>query len=159
MIFIPGNVPSSKNSKVAATVGKGQNAKTVLLHSKTVKKYLRNLGIQRFSAKTGITGYVTRPNLFKRDVGGYFDDVEYPCVLGFNFVRDSLRKFDFINACQIICDLLAAHGYINDDDMKHLIPMPMMINGSWYSVCKDKPGVWLKIIKGRIDPLMFDQYF
>lgn len=159
MIFIPGNVPSSKNSKVSTTVGKGNNAKTVLLHSKTVKKYLRNLGIQMLSSKTGITEYVTRPNEFKRYIGDYFDGVEYPCVLGFNFVRDSMRKFDFINACQIICDLLAAHTYINDDDTKHLIPMPMMINGAWYSVCKDKPGVWLKIIKGPIDKLMFAQYY
>lgn len=150
MIFIPGNVPSSKNSKVAATVGKGDNAKTVLLHSKTVKKYLSSLGIQRLSAKAGITEYVTRPNLFKYYIGSFFDSVDYPCVLGFNFVRDSMRKFDIINAMQIIQDLIVAHGFLVDDDAGHLVPLPMMINGSYYSICKDRPGVYLEIIKERI---------
>jgi len=155
MIFIPGNVPSSKNSKIATTVGNGESSKTVLLHSKTVKKYLRNLGIQRLSSKTGITGYVTRPNIFKQHIDGFFEGVEYPCVLGFNFVRNSYRKFDFINACQILCDLFVAHGYIEDDDMKHLIPIPMMINGSYYSVCKEKPGVHLAIIEKPIEQINY----
>lgn len=153
MIFVPGNVPSSKNSKVATTVGKGKNTKTVLLNSKTVKSYLQNIGIKRFSSKTGVTGYVTRPNLFKQAVGDYFEDVKYPCVLGFNFVRSSMRIFDIINAMQIICDLLVAHGCIEDDNAKLLIPMPMMVNGSWYSVCKDRPGVYLEIIKCGIPQL------
>ena len=142
MIFIPGNVPSLKNSKQISTVA----GKPVLLYSKTVKKYLQNLGIQRLSSRTGITEYKTRQNLFKQAINGFFDDAPTPCVLGFNFVRDSKRVFDFHNACQIICDLLVAHGDIKDDDIKHLIPVPMMINGSWYSVCRERPGVYLKII-------------
>ena len=147
MIFIPGNVPSSKNSKVSTTIGKGQNSKTVLLNSKTVKNYLRNLGIQNYSSRTGITEYATRPNIFRATVGDYFKDAPKPCVLGINFVRDSQRKFDIINAMQIILDLIVAHGFIDDDNANCLIPVPMKINGSWYSVCKDKPGVYLEIIK------------
>lgn len=144
MIFIPGNVPSSKNSK---QIAKTKDGKPVLLYSKTVKKYLQNLGIQKLSGRTGITEYKTRQNVFKSKINGFFDGVEYPCVLGFNFVRDSLRTFDIINAMQIICDLLVANGCIKDDDIKHLIPVPMKINGSWYSVCRDNPGVYLEIIK------------
>jgi hypothetical protein len=135
-------VPSLKNSKQISTVA----GKPVLLYSKTVKKYLQKLGIQRLSSKTGITGYKTRPNLFKQAINGFFDDAPVPCVLGYNFVRDSLRTFDLNNANQIICDLLVAHGAIKNDDVKNLIPVPMMINGSWYSVCRENPGVYLKII-------------
>ena len=150
MIFVPGNVPSLKNSKQMA---KTKDGKPVLLYSKTVKKYLQNLGIQRLSSKDGIVEYKTRPNVFKTKINGFFDGVEYPCVLGMNFVRDSLRTFDFINAAQIICDLLVAHGFIKDDDIKHLIPVPMQINGTWYSVCRDNPGVYLKIIRDGIKEL------
>lgn len=153
MIFIPGNVPSLKNSKQMATTKDG---KPVLLYSKTVKKYLQNLGIQKFSSRDGITGYKTRENIFKSKIDGFFDGVEYPCVLGVNFVRDSLRTFDLINAMQIIFDLLVAHGCIADDDIKHLIPVPMQVNGSWYSVCRDKPGVYLKIITTQIPQLCVD---
>lgn len=142
MIFLPFNVPSLKNSKQISITGN----KPVLLYSKTVKAYLRKLGIQRLSSKTGITEYKTRPNLFQEAIGDYFEDIPQPLILGLNFVRDTQRKFDFINAAQIVCDLLVAHGFVEDDDMKHLIPMPLSINGSWYSVCKDRPGVWLKKI-------------
>lgn len=149
IIFIPFNVPSLKNSKQISTVA----GKPVLLYSKTVKKYLQNLGIQRLSAKTGVFEYKTRPNIFKQAINGFFDDAPIPCVLAFNFVRDSQRAFDFHNACQIICDLLVAHGAIKDDDIKHLVPVPLMINGSRFSICKDNPGVYLKIIHGRIPQL------
>jgi len=150
MIFLPGNVPSLKNSK---QVAKTKGGKTVLLYSKTVKSYLRNLGIQRLSAKTGITAYATRQNVFKSKINGFFDRVEYPCVLGMHFVRGSRRKFDFINAAQIICDLLVAHGFIVDDDTQHLLPVPMKLNGSWYSVNKNNPGVYMEIIQGDIPEL------
>jgi len=152
LIFIPGNVPSLKNSKQISIRGK----KPVLLYSKTVKNYLRSIGIQRLSAKTGIFEYKTRKNIFREYVGSYFDDAPQPLVLGVNFVRDTQRKFDFINACQVIFDLLVAHGFIPDDDMNHLIPMPMKINGSYYSVCKDRPGVWLKIIRDPIEQLSLE---
>ena len=41
LIFIPGNTPSLKNSKVKTARG--------IFSSTTVKKYLRNLGIQNYS--------------------------------------------------------------------------------------------------------------
>lgn len=143
MIFIPGNVPSSKNSKQIAVVG----GRPTLLYSKTVKKYLQNLGIQRFSSTSGIVGYKTRQNVFKSTLDGFFENAPTPCVLGMNFVRDSLRTFDVINAMQIIADLIVAHGFLPDDDVKNLIPVPMKINGSFYSICRSSPGVYLKIIK------------
>jgi hypothetical protein len=56
MIFIKGNVPSLKNSKI-----KG------IYHPKTVTKYLRSLNIQGYSAsKKTVKEYKdpNRPNLF-----------------------------------------------------------------------------------------------
>lgn len=153
MIFVPGNVPSLKNSKQMA---KTKDGKPVLLYSKTVKKYLQNLGIQLLSSKDGIVEYKTRPNVFKTKINGFFDNPVYPEVIGFNFIRDSMRKFDFHNAVQILADLIVAHGFLRDDDMNSFIPVPMMINGSFYSVCKNNPGVYIKRIKHNINELSFD---
>jgi len=146
MIFIKGNVPSSKNSKKPVTLP-GRNY-TTLVHSDAVKKYLQNIGVKSYSAK-GVEFYATKPNLFKKAVGDYFKDVKYPVIVKFFFVRDSKRKFDFHNAVQIIADLLTAHGYIKDDDMSHFIPVPMRIDGEWYRVDKEGAGVWLKIVEGK----------
>ena len=60
MIFIPGNVPSLKNSKVMTKRG--------IFSSPTVSKYIRTLGIQHFnSRRQEVKGYVDiyRPNIFE----------------------------------------------------------------------------------------------
>ena len=144
MIFIPGNVPSLKNSKIATTIGKGKNKRTILLPSKTVKNYLQKMGIKKYH-KNRVENYAIRPNVFRLSVGDYFNNYPKPAIVGFHFVRDSKRKFDFHNAVQIIADLLVAHSCIEDDNMDYFIPVPMRIDGNWYSVDKEKPGCWLKI--------------
>lgn len=135
MIFIPYNVPSSKNSKV-----KGK------FFSKTVKNYLRKHGIQHFSSSRKVVErYKTIPMTFPIDeIKNLLDGLNYPLILGFHFVRDSRRKFDFHNSCQIISDLLTAFDVIKDDDMDHFLPMPMQINGKWYSIDKENSGVYIE---------------
>lgn len=138
MIFIHGNCPSLKNSKV-----KG------IYHPKTVTKYLRSLNIQKYSAsRREVKGYrdPNKPNLFKQQIGDYFKDIKYPLILGIHPVRDSHRKADFNNINHIISDLLTAHGYIEDDNMDYFFPVPFKINGKFYSIDKHTPGVWLRIL-------------
>ena len=135
MIFIPHNVPSLKNSKIATTHG--------VFHSKTCRRYLQKIGVKKYG-KT-VEDYRTRENLFRKSVGNYFDNREYPIAVGFHFVRDSRRKFDFHNAVQILADLLVAHGFIVDDDMDHFLPCPLYKDRMWYSIDKQNPGVWLEI--------------
>lgn len=156
-IFIPGNVPSLKNSKVA-TGGKamvdnfgnttGWKRGGVFM-SKTCSKYLQGLGVKKYSCSKGtFENYKTRPNLFEKAVGPMKDEFsgrgaligEGPHIIGLFFIRNSKRKFDFINAAQIICDLLTAHGVIEDDNMDCLIPMPINVAGSWYTIDKENPG-------------------
>ncbi|NCU32114.1 MAG: hypothetical protein EOM23_04100 [Candidatus Moranbacteria bacterium] len=143
MIFIAGNVPSLKNGKV-----KG------IYHPKTVTKYLRSLNIQSYSASKGIVkGYKdpNKPNLFIEQIGDYFKDPSYPLIIGTHFVRNSKRRFDVINAQQIIFDLMTAHHYLPDDNANYVIPVSFKINGKWFSIDKENPGVWLK----RLDPKDF----
>lgn len=154
MIFIPYNTPSLKNSKVKTQSG--------IFSSPTVNKYLRKLGIQTFSSsKKTVKGYVDkeRPNLIE-EVRSLFLEMKKgktdPIFIGYHQVRDSKRLFDFSNSIEIVQDLFTAHDFIEDDNVKFVFPIPMGRNGElpnsenirtveWYSVCKECPGVYIKL--------------
>lgn len=142
LIFIPGNVPSSKNSRI--NTDKGSFA------SKTVKSYLNSLGIQSYSSrKKLVKGYVNKPNLIenlREDFLKQTSGKELPLEIGFHFIRNSKRKFDFHNIVQVVLDLLTAHDIIIDDNMDCVIPFALKIDSKFYSVNKENPGVWIKII-------------
>lgn len=135
-IFIPFNVPSLKNSKVATSKG--------VFPSKTVRKYLQNLGVKKYSCSKGtFENYKTRPNLFKKAVAPMKEALanrKPPHVIGLFFIRDSRRKFDLSNAQHIILDLLTAHQVVSDDNADVLISMPVRVCGSWYDIDKENPG-------------------
>lgn len=141
LIFIPFNTPSLKNSKVKTSKG--------IFSSKTVKKYLSNLGIQTYStSKKTVVGYVKRPNLFEQlrpEFEKLLKNQNPPFNVGLHFVRDSKRTFDFNNASQIIADLLVAHNIIEDDNMNYFLPYPLKINNQAYTIDKKNPGVYVKI--------------
>ena len=140
MVFVKGNIPSSKNSKVATSKG--------VFHSKTVAKWLREQGIQHYSvSKKEVTLYKTRPCVFPvKELKELFKDVEYPCEVGLHFVRQTKSRFDLINIAQIIMDLMVAFGIIEDDDISHVVPRNVWINGQPSSVNKTNPGVFILIL-------------
>ena len=143
LIWISGNVPSLKNSKVKTSRG--------IFSSKTVKKYLANLGIQRYSSsRKEVLGYKTRPNIFQEQIVPQIiellENKEPPFEIGFHFVRGTKHKFDFNNANQLIADLIVAHDVLEDDNMDYFIPFALKIDNKFYSVDKTNPGVWIKII-------------
>ena len=135
-VFVPFNTPSLKNSKVYTAKG--------VFPSPSVKKYLQKIGVKKYSVHKGtFENYKTRPNLFEKAVGpmkGFLPTRKTPYEISLFFIRNSKRKFDWINAAQIICDLLTAHGVIQDDNMDYLIPMPIQVAGSWYTVDTERPG-------------------
>lgn len=154
MIWIPGSVPSLKNSKVKTNRG--------IFSSPTVNKYLRSVGIQSFSSRhKTVKGYVdkTRPNQFEL-IREQFEQMkvgkENPLFIGYHQVRKTKALFDFSNSVEIIQDLLTAHDLIEDDNIKFVFPIPMSIDGElptlqnlrttkWYTVDKENPGVYIKI--------------
>lgn len=121
-IFIPGNVPSSKNSK--------QWTGKFLVHSKTVKKYLKGFGYAWNEPAT--------KEVFSEEIEG----LEPPYKIGFYFVRDTRRKFDYINALQLPQDLMVEFGWLEDDNNTILIPVVL---GS--HVDKNNAGVYIKVLK------------
>ena len=140
-IWIPLNVPSLKNSKIKTSRG--------IFPSKTVKQYLTDLGIQKYSAsRKEVVGYKTRPNKFE-ELRDQFEkklkDKTPPFEIGFHFVRKTKRQFDFNNANQILADLMTAHNIIEDDNMDYFIPYAFKIHNKYYSVDKNNPGVYIEI--------------
>lgn len=123
-IFIPGNVASSKNSK--------QWTGTRLIWSKLAREY-------RDSTATLYLMYRLK---FKASCKGK----NKPLLIGFYFVRDSRRKFDFVNICQTAQDLIVRAGWIVDDNMDEMVPVPVQIDGSFYHVDKNHPGVYIMVL-------------
>ena len=124
MIFIKGNTPSSKNSKQFVTL---KNGKTMLLNSKTVQKYI----------KESKGDWLVNKNEFLKMLKGK----EKPYRIELYFIRDSKRRFDYINAAQIIFDLMQEYGYIDDDDSTNIIPV---FKG--FEVDKARAGVIIRVL-------------
>lgn len=124
MIFIQGNTPSSKNSKQFVTF---KNGKTMLLNSKTVQKYI----------KESKGDWILNKNNFKKMI----KDKEKPYKIELYFIRDSKRRFDYINVAQIIFDLMQEYGYIEDDDSQNIIPV---FKG--FEVDKARAGVEIRVL-------------
>lgn len=142
LFFIPFNVPSSKNSRVSTSRGNFRSA--------AVSKYLRLIGIQHYSSKKKeVKGYTRKPNLFKESLKDFSCSKDLPLVLGYHLIRKDKRKFDYHNVVQIIADLLTAHDLIEDDDCENLVIIPYKYKGTYYTVDKDNPGVYLKILNDK----------
>lgn len=124
MIFIQGNTPSSKNSKQFVTL---KNGKTMLLNSKTVQKYIKESKVDWIKNKTEFLKMIK--------------DKEKPYKIELYFIRDSKRRFDYINSAQIVFDLMQEYGYIEDDDSTNVIPV---FKG--FEVDKARAGVEIRVL-------------
>ena len=121
MIFIAGNVPSSKNSK--------QWTGKFLISSKTVREYRSKFAYQFSSLEN------------KKKFNEMTRDKEKPYKIGFYFIRDSQRKFDYINIAQIVQDLMVEHEWIVDDNCTELVPVFL-----GYKIDKENPGVKIEVL-------------
>ena len=99
----------------------------MLLNSKTVQKYI----------KESKADWLTNKNEFLK----MLKDKEKPYKIELFFIRDSKRRFDYINAAQIVFDLMQEYGYIEDDDSTNVIPV---FRG--FEVDKTKAGVEIEVL-------------
>lgn len=132
--YISTNVASSKNSKDIGfyykkdPITKALTKVPTLMDSKVTKAYRKETDGQWIENKVA----------FKNAVQG----LKLPYNIEFTFIRDSLRKFDKINAAQILCDLMVEYGWIIDDESCYLNPT---FGNVYYH--KQLSGVLIKIIK------------
>ncbi len=159
-IFLPGNVPSSKNNREIGFyflkpedesswyIKRGTDFKKIrptLQSSDRTKEYVKNI----------VDHIIANRQKFLQLVKG----LPKPYIIQFYFVRDSRRSFDFINACQIIADCMTGHYWtkhpkiphaatiwVADDNMDELIMVPPL-TGSKYMVDKENPGVWITVLQ------------
>ena len=119
VIFIPKNVPSSKNSK--------QWTGKYLIHSKTVTKYIKETKAD----------WINNKNKFLQLI----KNKQKPYHVKFTFIRDSKRKFDYINPCQTVQDLMEQYGYVENDNCENIIPCFGV-----YTVDKQNAGVIIEVL-------------
>lgn len=117
--FIPGNVPSSKNGK--------QWTGRYFVFSKATKEYQKN----------SRDWYLLYRDEFQKAVA----ELPKPLILEFEFVRDSRRKFDYVNPLQTVQDFMVDAGWVEDDSCDHIIPRFRP-----YRYDKEKPGVYINVI-------------
>jgi hypothetical protein len=118
MIKINGNTPSSKNSK--------QWTGKYLVNSKTVQNF----------KKEAQYDFVSQAMQFRNIVR----DLPKPYKVHFYFIRDSKRRFDYVNVVQIVLDEMVAYRWIEDDNADEIIPV---FDG--YEVDKENAGVIISV--------------
>lgn len=137
-IFLPGHVPSFKNSKRFVRT---KNNKTALIGSKTWVKYEKTYGIIFKDAKM--------KNMFKK----LFQEEPLPIHVGFYFIRNRRQLFDFHNICAGVLDLMVHNGWIIDDDIDNILPYPIEINEKYWHKDPTNSGTILvnykKYLNGR----------
>lgn len=118
--FIPGNVPSSKNNKVWTGKFLVVSARTTKWR-KATKSYWQALKED-----------------FLKELSKH---VKHPYNIEFTFIRDSRRRFDYVNPLQTVLDEMVEHGWLEDDNANIVKPF-----FGTYSYDKSNPGVIIKIL-------------
>lgn len=124
VIFIPGNVISSKNSKRIITTRSGVRflikSKAAMTYVSTTEKYWKEF----------------QP-LFTQSI----KNKPFPIRVKFKLIRKDKRRFDYVNLVQLPLDLMVTNGWIPDDDSNHIIP-----EFDVYSIDKNNPGLLITIL-------------
>ena len=120
LYFIPYNTPSSKNNK--------QWTGKFLVCSKLAQKYRKDT--KKY--------WIEQGEEFRRECNYHHT---YPLKVAFKFIRNSHRKFDYVNPLQTILDLMVEHGWILDDNADVILPIFLP-----YEYNKDTPGVYITIL-------------
>lgn len=126
LFFIPGAVPSSKNSRILTKSG-------LFIASKATQQYRRRSAAYWKKYKEEFK------KLLKGD--------NKPYIIGMHFVRATRHRWDFINPAQTIQDEMSKAGWIEDDNVGEILPVPLSINGKYWSMDKSKPGVYIAVLQ------------
>lgn len=138
IVFIPGNIPSLKNSKINGR-----------FPSKTVTRWLRTFGIKSYSSSRKEVFYFKKiPRIYNIEelLLPLKLQTKYPLLLGMHFVRNSKRSWDFNNATHIVLDLMTALDIIPDDNVNYVLPIPLKIDEEYWSYNKSTPGVFIRVL-------------
>lgn len=128
-IFIPGNVPSSKNSRITnRKTGRSFPSPLTVAYKEESKQWWQ---------------------MYRGRFRELADPYSLPLLVGFLFVRKSSHKFDFVNPIQTVQDEMVHHGWLGDDNADVMVPMPLIesITGKCYITDENTPGVYIKVLR------------
>lgn len=125
MIHIPYTVPSSKNGRQLTKGG-------IFIASKATQIYRK---------KT--SGYWKH---YKNEFLAMCKDKPRPLMIGFHFVRQTRHAWDFPNPLQTIFDEMTKHGWLPDDNVHEIFPVPLLINDRYWSLNKKHAGVYIAVL-------------
>lgn len=121
LFYIGPHVPSSKNSRVKTSRG--------IFPSKATSKWRKE---SRYWWDAQRDQFLLQSS--------------EPLIMGAHFIRKTKHKYDWVNPLQTIQDEMVAQGWITDDNVSKLIPIPFRINGEFSTVDPENSGVILKIM-------------
>ena len=120
-LFIPNNVPSSKNGRI--WTGKR------LIWSKAANKYVKDT--KEYWEELQKT--------FKCEYDKYASLGKLPMPVTFLFIRGTKHKFDYPNPLQTVLDLMVKFEWLPDDNADEILPI-----FEKYKYDKENPGVYIK---------------
>jgi len=163
-LFFPGNTPSLKNSKEifqvysknsnccgAPILRYKTNGKLIAICSKCKKAVnlkrpiiVSSKPVREYKERYAKVFMSNKPQFLKLT-----SKYSKPFLLGFYFIRDSKRKFDYINAKQILLDMMRDYKYFGtddeaDDDTKNVIDFSL-----GYTIDKARPGAYIVILNNE----------
>lgn len=122
-VFIPYNVPASKNNRVWTG--------TYFVVSAATKKWRKDTD-----------------EYWEKYSGAFSKKVEYlkrPYFIHLTFIRKTRHIFDLTNAGDTVMDAMVEHCWLNDDNADCVTP----VYGK-YEYDKDNPGVYIRLVKTPI---------
>ena len=81
--------------------------------------------------------YISNKEMFQKMLEGK----EPPYRVSFHFIRGSRHRFDYINPCQTVQDLMVKYDWIEDDNCEFMIP-----SFEPYTYDKENAGVIIKVL-------------
>ncbi len=149
-IYIPGNVPSLKNSKQIFQMNTGKshccNAPYTKIAVKQYKCTKCNVVSGMLGKRATLVPSETHKKYKEATTSYYIKEAKkfsemvmnmhLPLYIGLYYIRSTERNFDFDNATSTVMDLITANQWIADDSANIILPVPL-----GYHVDKKHQGV------------------
>lgn len=123
IFFIKHNVASSKNGKMWTG--------SRFIASKSTREWREN----------SRQCWEDNKDKFKEQLVG----LKKPYIVGYHFVRNSKRRYDWANPVNSMQDEMVKYSYLDDDNVTEMFPIPLSIDGEFTSYDRNNAGVYMKI--------------
>lgn len=146
-IFIPGEVPTSKNRKRIAykITNNPQTRWRYIVHTEMKRVQPFIIDSEFAQAYRKAVGVFYRKEAFR--FRNMVTSLPRPIHVEFCFVRRTNGIWDFNNLTEVVQDLMVEHGWIDEDNTRVLLPHPPVPPRPPFIVSKDTPGVFIRVLQ------------